>query len=162
MSTDDAVLARLLPGGWLVAATNIPAWLTADRVGARYTWEVLSKDPLVLADDVSYDNPHGATQHILGIDTEVDGGFVWRGRGLQRFSSAHWSVIGVSDDSTLLTLRFSRSRATQAGVSVLLRVGTRPRELRAMIAHDTARFGLTPEDFATLTWIDRHASTVGH
>jgi hypothetical protein len=162
MATDDRGLAQLLPGGWLVAATNIPAWLTADRVGARYTWDLISRDPLVLSDDVSYDNQHGSTHHILGTDTRVDGGFVWRGRGLQRFSSTHWEVVGVSEDSTIVTLRFSRSRATQAGVSVLLRVGTPARELRAMLAHDTASFGLTPEDFATLTWIDRHASTVGH
>ena len=160
MATDHRTLAQLLPGGWIVAATNIQAWLTPDRVGGRYVWDVLETDPLVLTEDIAFANQRGIDQHILGVSLEVDGGFVWRGRGLQRFTRSHWSVIGLTDDETVLAVRYIRSRATEAGVSILLREGTPPRELRAMIAHDSARLGLTPEDFATLTWIDQHASTV--
>lgn len=160
MATDHRTLAQLLPGGWLVAATNIPVWLTPDRVGAKYSWEVIDTDPLVLDEVIGFENQAGVPQRIPGISHQVDGGFAWRGRRLQRFTRSHWSVIGISDDETVLAVRYIRSRATEAGVSVLLREGTPPRELRAMIAHDSARFGLTPEDFATLTWIDRHASPV--
>jgi hypothetical protein len=160
MATDDRTLAELLPGGWIVAATNIQAWLSADRIGARYDWGLVSASPLVLSEDVSFGNPQGGTHHVRGTNLETDAGFVWRGHGLQRFSRTHWAVSGMSPDLTILALRFSRSRSTEAGVTVLLREGTPPRELRAIIANNAAAFGLSAEDFATLTFIDGHASPV--
>jgi hypothetical protein len=47
-------LADILPGTWRVEATNFPMWLTGKRLDPTLTYALVSRDPLVLADDVSY------------------------------------------------------------------------------------------------------------
>lgn len=147
-------LAELLPGSWTVAATNFPMWVSGERRHPRFTYRLLSRTPLVLSDDVSYAEG-GIDKHIRGRDTLRGEGFIWRGRGLLAVATSRWSVMGRSEDGSVLTIRFSRSLATPAGLDVIVREGTEHAELRAMIARSTEGFGLTPEDFASLTWLRR-------
>lgn len=151
---NGSALAELLPGSWTVAATNFPMWVTGDRHHPRFTYRLLSRTPLVLSDDVSYAEG-GVDRHIRGRDTLRGDGFVWRGRGLLAVARSRWSVAGRSEDGTILTIRFSRSLATPAGLDVIVREGTEHAELRAMIARSTEGLGLTPEDFASLSWLRR-------
>lgn len=150
----DSALAELLPGSWTVAATNFPMWVSGERRHPRFTYRLLSRTPLVLSDDVSYAEG-GIDKHIRGRDTLRGDGFVWRGRGLLAIATSRWSVAGRSEDGTVVTIRFSRSLATPAGLDVIVREGTEHAELRAMIARSTEGFGLTPEDFASLSWLRR-------
>lgn len=149
--TDDA-LADLLPGTWRIAATNFPMWLSGGRRDPRFTYGLVSRSPLVLSDDVGY-TEDGSEKHILGRDTWHSGGFVWRGRGWLRLVSSHWAVAGVSEDRSIAAIRFAKSLATPAGIDLIVREGTAYPELRATIARSTATYGLTPEDFASLSWL---------
>ena len=150
---DETTLAELLPGSWTVAATSFPMWLSGERRDPTFTYQVLGTDPLVLSDDVSYLTKDGLEKHILGRDRWYHGGFVWRGKGWLRLVSSHWAVTGASDDGSVLALHFSRSIATPAGMDIIVREGTVHPELRAMIAGSSEDFGLSPEDFASLTWL---------
>lgn len=149
---DQGALAELLPGTWTIEATNFPMWLTRGKLEPRFTYGLVSEQPLVLSDDVSYLEAD-EEKHILGQDTWNGEEFVWRGRKLLRLFASHWSVAGMSDDGTIAVVRFSKSLATPSGVDVIVREGTRHPELRATIAHATEEFGLTPEEFGSLTWL---------
>lgn len=149
----DRTLADILPGTWRVAATNFPMWLAGDKRDPRFSYELVSREPLVLADDVAYRTAEGEEKHILGLDSWRHDEFVWRGKGLLKLFASHWSIVGVSDDGTIAAIRFSKSIATPAGVDILVREGVEHPELRAMVARSTEQFGLTLEDFASLSWL---------
>ncbi len=151
---DENTLAELLPGEWNVQASNFPMWLRGERSNPRFSYELVSRTPLVLADDVSYiATENGQEKHIVGTDTLKGEEFVWRGKGLLRIVASHWSVAGASDDGTVAAIRFSKSMVTPAGIDIIVRAGTEHPELRALIARNTELFGLSPEDFASLTWL---------
>lgn len=149
---DQRTLADLLPGTWTIRATNFPMWLAGDKLQPQFTYGLVSEEPLVLSDDVSY-RAEGEEKHILGQDAWNGEEFVWRGRKLLRLFASRWSVAGISDDGTIAVIHFSKSLATPAGVDVIVREGTHHPELRALIAHATEEFGLTPEQFGSLTWL---------
>ncbi len=152
---DERTSADLLPGTWVIAATNFPMWLTGERREPRFSYDVLGTEPLVLADEVSYLTADGAQKRILGKDTWRDGEFVWRGKGLLGLFTSRWHVAGAADDGTVLVIRFEKSLATPAGLDVIVREGTAHPELRKALARGTEAFGLSPEEFASLTWIAR-------
>ena len=54
----------------------------------------------------------------------------------------------------LAVIRFEKSVVTPAGVDVVVGEGVDASELRTVIAADPASFGLTLEEFASLTWLD--------
>jgi hypothetical protein len=150
---NERALAELLPGTWSIAATNFPMWLAGDRLEPRFGYEVIGQNPLVLSDEVSYLTAEGERKHIVGRDTWRGGGFVWRGSGWLRFFASRWAVAGVSDDRTVAVVRFSKSPVTPAGVDIIVREDVHHPELRAMVAGSTEQFDLSPEDFATLSWL---------
>ncbi|MBC7724760.1 MAG: hypothetical protein H7146_08430 [Burkholderiaceae bacterium] len=161
MSTNNASLpgaarlAEILPGAWRVRATNFPFWVTAQRRFPVFTYSLVSADPLVIADDVSWTTPDGATKHLLGTDRWTGDSFVWRGRGLKRLVRSEWMVVGASEDGNIAAIRVGRSSMTPAGIDVIERSGELITDTRAVVARSTAQFGFTPEDFASLTWFDR-------
>ncbi|NYJ30514.1 hypothetical protein [Galbitalea soli] len=157
VATNDRALAGILPGRWRVAASNFPMWVDGTRFSPVFSYELLSSDPLVLADDVSYLTAEGVEKHILGVDTFVELDFIWRGRGWQRFVSSRWRIGGFNHDQTIACLHFSRSRVSPAGIDLVVREGVEPPELRRTVAHDAALYGLGPEEFASLAWLDQHA-----
>lgn len=133
-------------------------WLTGEKLEPRFTYELVTESPLVLSDDVSYVE-EGEEKHILGQDTLRGDEFVWRGRKLLRLVSSRWSVAGVSDDGDIAVVRFSKSLATPAGVDIIVREGTSHPEVRRTVAHATDDFGLTPEEFGSLTWFTAGPTT---
>jgi hypothetical protein len=154
---DDQALADLLPGTWNIAATNFPMWLSGERRDPRFVYGLVSRDPLVLSDNVVYIAGHGkragARKHIHGTDTYTDDGFVWRGTGMLRFFTSRWQVAGVSDDGSVAAIHFAKTLGTPAGVDIIVRSGAHVHEPRAIIAHSTEDYGLSPEQFASLTWL---------
>ncbi len=110
---DQRALADLLPGTWTIAATNFPMWLTGEKTEPRFTYELVSEQPLVLSDDVGYAE-EGEEKHILGQDTWRDDEFVWRGRKLLRLFASRWSVAGMSDDGSIAVIRFSKSLVSRS------------------------------------------------
>lgn len=155
---DEDILGRVLPGSWTIAATNVPAWLNGERTHPHLTWELLSQSPLVLSDELSYLDAAGEEKSLVGTATWNWEEFRWRGKGLQRFVSSRWSVSGLSPDGSIAVLHFVKSRLTPDGIDIIVRDGAQVPELRATIAAATEDYGLTPEDFGSLTWLVPAAS----
>jgi hypothetical protein len=150
---DEHALAKLMPGTWRVVASNFPMWLGADRLDPTFTYGLLGTEPLRLSDDVSYTTATGEVKHILGVDKWRGEGFVWHGKKLLRLVSSSWTVAGVSKAGTIAAIRFSKSLVSPAGIDILVREGVSFPEPRAAVAAEAERFGLTAEDFASLTWL---------
>lgn len=129
-------------------------WLRGERLNPVFRYDLVSTAPFVLSDDVSYTAADGTEKHVLGTDRWRRGGFVWRGKGILRLTSSSWSVAGVTKDGTIAAIRFSKSWVTPAGIDIVVREGASQPEPRAMVAIASERFGLSAEDFATLTWLD--------
>ena len=127
-------------------------WLSGERRSPKFTYGLVSSSPLVLTDDVSYETPSGEKKHILGKDTHANDQFVWRGKGLLGLVSSRWSVAGVSKDGTVVAIRFAKTIATPAGIDILVRDDAEV-EARAVVAGASTEFSLSPEDFASLSWL---------
>ena len=149
---DESALAELLPGTWTIAATNFPMWLSGERRSPKFTYGLVSSSPLVLTDDVSYETPAGEKKHIAGKDSYANDQFVWRGKGLLALFSSRWSVVGATKAGTVLAIRFAKTLATPAGIDILVRDDAQV-EARAVVAGASKEFGLSPEDFASLSWL---------
>lgn len=152
---DSQQLASLLLGSWQVRATNIPLWLSSERIAPAIAFELISDAPLVLSDDVSWDSSTGQREHQLGVDRFDGSGFVRRGLGRRRLRRSQWSVVGSGADGDILVLRLTGSRTTPTGLDVFVREGADIGDARAVVAHSATALGLTAEDFASLTWLDR-------
>ena len=152
--SDD--LAAMLPGTWHLRATNFPNWMYGERRSPTLTYELLSRDPLRFGNDVSWITADGEDKHILGIDhgRSDDLGLVWHGTGIMSLFRTRWSVSGSSELGEIVVLRIFKSLLTPAGIHVIVRDGERIDELRSVIARESVRFGLSAEDFASLTWLD--------
>jgi hypothetical protein len=150
----DLELATVLPGTWNVRATNFPMWLNRERRSPAITYTLLTETPLTLRDDVSYFTRDNVEKHIVGTDKLAGAGFVWRGKGRLRLLSSRWTVIGTNADASVLALRFDKTLATAAGIDIIVREGSEPDELRSVVARGTEMFGLSAEDFASLTWLE--------
>lgn len=150
-------LAVILPGSWSVRSTNFPIWLTRERTSPRFTYTVVRENPLTLRDDVSYSTIDNVEKHVIGVDRAAHDGFVRRGKGVLGLFPSRWSVAGSNEDSTVLAIRFHKSLFSHAGIDIIVRDGTEVEELRSLVARNTEQFGLSAEDFASLTWLDRSA-----
>lgn len=150
---DVATLARLLPGRWTIKATNFPMWLSGERREPSFEYGLVREQPLTLSDRVSYVGYDGKPKTILGTDHWNGTGFTWKMRGIGGlFVRSHWQVAGVRQG--LVVIRFEKSLVTPSGVDVVVADGLDATELRSVIAADPASFGLTLEEFASLTWLD--------
>ncbi|WP_411698483.1 hypothetical protein [Conyzicola sp.] len=147
-------LAAILPGVWNVRATNFPMWLTRERKSPRFSYDLVSENPLTLRNDVSYFTADNQEKHVLGTDKWADDHFVWRGKSLLKLARSRWAVSGKNDASTVLAIRFDKTAFTPAGIDVIVREAVEIDELRSLVARNTEQFGLTAEDFASLTWLD--------
>ena len=135
-------------------STNYPMWLTRERKSPRFTFELISPSPLTLRNDLSYFTRDNLEKHIVGVDKWARDSLVYRGRGLLWVLQTRWAVIGTNTDETVLAIRFEKSLASPAGIHVLVREGADVDELRSLVARGAEQFGLTAEDFASLTWLD--------
>jgi hypothetical protein len=148
---NDSDLAAILPGTWNVRSTNSPLWLDSEHTSPRFTFTLQRENPLTLREDVSYLTADGAEKHV---DKWADDGFVRHGKGLRSLRRGRWSIVGANDDSTVLAIRSHRTLVRHAGLEVLVREGVEIAELRSLVARNTEQFGLSAEDFASLTWLD--------
>jgi hypothetical protein len=154
LATDSAALAALLPGTWRVGATNSPRWLTGNRQRPQFRYELSSADPLVLDDVVSYTTGDEVEKTIVGVDRLRADGFVWRGRRWRMLVARRWSVIGATEDSNILVIRFADSRSTPARIDVLVRDGLDSHAFRTEVAGLAESLGLSHGEFASLTWLE--------
>ena len=174
VASDAAALAELLSGTWRVGATNFPLWLSGDRLRPRFNYALKTADPLVLHDRVTYTTAQGVEKTVSGVDrlhtdrsrrdqrkgdqhgVDQHGGniFVWRGTGLLRLVTSRWAVVGATEDSNVMVIRFVKSRLTPAGVDVVLREGTDSHAFRTQVAGLSSSLGLTHGELASLTWLE--------
>ncbi len=145
-------VGALLPGTWRIAATNVPVWLDGSRLEPTFTFELVDTDPLVLADDLAFRTPDHEEKHILGRNVWRGDAFHARRGGILRLARGRWTVSGASADGTIAAIRVDASTVRAAGVDILVRSEVERPELRTLIARDTVRYGLTLEEFASLSW----------
>lgn len=151
---DQGTTADVLRGTWGLGATNVVDWLDGSRRDIAITFEVETSDPLTVAERQEYTS-HDGKDRLVTIESEwVDGVFRSKGRGILRTGATRWRVGGVSDDRTILVLRVATVRGGQDGLLVLVRADARSGELRSTIATRSHDFGIGPEDFASLSWLD--------
>lgn len=150
---DAAALASLLPGRWKVRATNFPMWLSGDRRDPTFEYGLLSEAPLRFSDRVAYSEPDGKQKTIIGVDRWDGHGFTWVMRGIAGLVvRSRWEVASIRPG--LAVIRFEKSIATPSGVDVVVGEDVDANDLRSTIAADPSSFGLTLEEFASLTWLD--------
>jgi hypothetical protein len=101
---------------------------------------------------MNYRDDRGRERIITGTDHWIGDGFQWRGGGATRFLASNWTISWLADD--LLVVHRARSRVAGQGIDVAIRAGSNHPELRRRIARDPTSFGLTLEQFASLTWLD--------
>ena len=156
---DVTTLAQLLPGRWTIKATNFPMWLSGERREPSFQYGLQRESQLTLSDEVAYVDADGKLKSIRGTDHWNGAGFTWRMRGIAGlFVRSRWEVAGIRHG--LLVIRFEKSVATPSGVDVVVGDGVDATELRTVIAADPESFGLTIEEFASLTWLD-HTPPIG-
>ena len=105
---------------------------------------------------MAYVDADGKQKSIRGTDRWNGRGFTWKMRGIAGlFVRAGGRSRACAQG--LAVIRFEKSIATPSGVDVVVGEGVDASELRTVIAADPASFGLTLEEFASLTWLDhRH------
>jgi hypothetical protein len=54
-----------------------------------------------------------------------------------------------------MTLHVTRSFEFLPGIDIIVRDGAEPDDVRSVVANSTEAYGLTPGEFATLTWLPR-------
>ena len=150
---DYAALARLLPGRWTVKATNFPMWLSGENRDPVIEYGLLHERPLRVSDVVTYTESDGKHKTMAGTNAWTGVGFRRRTRGIGGvFARSRWEVAGARQG--LVVLRFEQSLAMPSGLDVMVGENLDATELRRVIAADPTSFGLTIEEFASLTWLD--------
>lgn len=144
----------VIAGSWTMRATSLPMWLSGLTQAPHYTFSLDGDRPDSIAETLTY-LAHNGQAVIIETSHALDGErFVSRGTGLARFSRTKWSVSGVSADAAVIALRFTRTRLSPEGVSILVRDGAERPRLRAEVASDIDAFGLALEEFASITWFN--------
>jgi hypothetical protein len=151
---DQDTIADALPGTWRIGATNIVDWLDGERRDPVLRFEVIGTAPLAVSEQQTFASPEGRSR-LLSIQSEwVDGVFRSKGRGILKSGASRWRVGGLSGDRSVLVIRVATVRDGQDGLLVLVRADAAASELRSMIATRSDEFGIGPEDFASLSWLD--------
>ncbi|MEZ5190126.1 MAG: hypothetical protein R2717_04055 [Schumannella sp.] len=150
---DVATIARLLPGRWVVKATNLPDLVSGERRDPAVSFELVRENPLALAEYRTYRDPEGRERMVAGGDRWHGDGFTWRASGIRGLLvRGHWEVAGLRDP--VAVLRFAPSPVTAGGVDVMIREGADAGELRRVVAANPRVVGLRLHEFASLTWLD--------
>jgi hypothetical protein len=152
-SLDDRALAALLPGRWKILATNFPVWLLTAHVNPSIEYELVNDDPLVFTSVIRFETEDGEEKAVAGRSRWTGDGFLRRGTGLRRMVTSRWSVAGVSEAGHVVTVRTEKSLTFPDGVTLIVRDDVDTEQLRAHVANNSTRFGLTAEDFASLGWM---------
>lgn len=148
------VLAELLPGTWQLGATNLPHFLTGERSSVTFSYELVTKDPLVVVEEQGYTGTDGKRRRLHRVSKWQQSQFQSRGSRLHRVKACTWTVAGADQSGSIVALRYSKSRGIPEGLLLMTRRGADVRELRTVVATRFEEFGLSAEDFGSLSWFD--------
>ncbi|WP_166873180.1 MULTISPECIES: hypothetical protein [unclassified Salinibacterium] len=151
--SDSQLLADTLPGSWTVGATSLPGWAYNGQVAPTFNYELVTAEPLVLAHDIAFEAADGKPKLFAGKTRWRGSHFVSHPLRFTPRGWGRWTVSGASDDRNVLVFALARSFGVPESVFVLVRHGSDIRDLRAMVASGYVSFGLSPEKFASLTWL---------
>ncbi len=151
---DQGTTADVLRVAWCLGATNVVDWLDGARRDVAIQFDVESSNPLTVTEVQTFTSADGKDRAVTIESEWVDGVFRSKGRGLLKTGATRWRVGGVSSDHAILVLRVATVRGGQDGLLILVRADAATDELRSIIATGSADFGLGPEDFASLTWLE--------
>lgn len=145
-------LAEVLPGSWILGASSQLFWLDGRHGEPRFTFRVVTPAPLRLTETIEFSTPEGRPRVMTGKTRRARSEFVWRGSGADALVARRWSAAGVDDSGSVLVMRYRRTRAVPSGIDLLVREGSDVGELRTLVATTSTELGLSPEDFASLSW----------
>lgn len=148
-----AELIELLPGAWRIVATNVPVWLDGGRRNPHVTFEVVSGDPLRLTTEFGFDLADGTEARLLVRDRASGDTMVRRPRGVTELTRQRWHVDVADPERSLLVVRTHAGFRTREGIDLLLRSDADAEAIRRYVAGRTEPLGLSPEEFASLTWL---------
>jgi hypothetical protein len=117
-----------------------------------YTFSPHSGSPERVSESLTYSTHGGQEVTVESVNKLMGGVFISHGSGLARISTSRWTISGVSDDGLVAIVRFEKTRLSAEGVNVLVRDGEARPSLRSEVASATDHFGLSLEDFASITW----------
>ncbi|MCW4384620.1 hypothetical protein OH146_02400 [Salinibacterium sp. SYSU T00001] len=146
-------LATALPGRWRLGATNLLYWLDARHGEPLFEFDVVAASPLRLSETIEFSNPDGTPRMSRGTSRFVGGEFRWRGSGRELVHSRRWTPVGLDDSASILVVSCRRTRSVATGMNILVREGADVGELRTLVAATAERLGVSPEEFASLTWL---------
>jgi hypothetical protein len=152
---DHSELVTILPGSWTVVATNSPNWLSGERVDPVLSYSLIRESPLTLKSVIAFTDTDGVARTIAGKDRQRGNGFSWRGAGTLRLRSSKWFVAGSDETASILTLRFEKTFTMPGSVEVVVRDGVNVDDARTVVATAADQFGLSVEDFASLSWLHK-------
>jgi hypothetical protein len=136
-------------------ASSLPIWLSGLTYPPTYTFSVIRELPDRIAESLTYSTRGGQDVTVESVNRLIGGAFVSRGSGLALLSTSKWSISGLSDDGVVAIVRYEKTRLSAEGVNVLVREGHVRPSLRSEVASSTEQFGLSLEDFASITWFDQ-------
>lgn len=126
-----------MDGTWYVVRTSLPFWRTRTDPAISYT-------PLPdgrVTDTVTY-RRSGRDKIVVGIDTPVDGGWVWRGLGpVTRRTTSNWRFVAGGDQDWAVSY-FARTLFTPFGIDIVWRS---PQPTEGEVAVVTALLPRIPE-----------------
>lgn len=149
---EQSMIAATLVGEWHIGATNLEQWVNGTRHDALFTFALEQESPLVFSEEQTFTTKDGKDRSVTYTNRFVNGEFISRSR---RFSGpmSRWSIGGVDADRGILIIRMTHARGGQDGLIVLVRDPAAQSELRTTIATEADGFGVGPEDFASLSWL---------
>ncbi|MGV8969122.1 MAG: hypothetical protein ACOH1J_01595 [Microbacteriaceae bacterium] len=145
---------QVIVGSWTMRATNLPIWLSGLTRAPRYEFVRETEGSLRIGETLSYATHAGSDVSVQSVNRTSGDKFVAHGPGLARLSTLRWTIAGASADEVVMAVKFDKTRLSPAGVNILVRQGNERPELRKEVASDIAQFGLSVEDFASLTWFN--------
>lgn len=151
MATHVAPLdpTAVLPGSWLVVATNRPCWLANGVHEPSIEFELGENGRL--AETLSYQDDRRGRVSRAARNVIADGGLRRKPAGLRRSGSCRWSLTGSLGE--LLGVRFESAFRSPGGVDIWLREGAEEDDPRAAVSRGLDRLGFTLQEFAALSWI---------
>ena len=112
-------IASALAGSWHLGATNLPEWLGSSRSTPRFTFEIVTTEPLVIRERQQF-SAEGKERELIVTSNWANGEFISKSTGVRRLARGRWRVLGISADSSIVVVRTEKSTQVVDGLSVFV------------------------------------------
>lgn len=110
-------------GIWYITASNFPMWHSPKREDPAIHYKIISDEPYLLEDKVSY-KKNGKYTEIHGTDLQTvlrKGVFEWKGKGLLGLLKSKFYFCACNEEMTFMLIYFEKTLFTPEGIDILTR-----------------------------------------